>query len=258
MASATRRPDIVVKLSSSAARSPRDQREQVGGLRERVVPARRSGGRRAGRRRSTGLPLDSSTGQRARSASIRHRVDGEHVRAVGKVGDAAEALRLALRAEHAGRQRTGPRARRWRPGRCASGSSAGPIGGGACSVSAVGVRVHASGGSAAPSSATVTSCCCSPSRTSGGGGAPGRPRRPPDCGGTTSTAVTTVAAGSSSKGEIDGVDEVRRRPVVEPAHGARRHVAGQHRRRQPLTSSSSTSNTSVALGGITPPAPRSP
>ena len=68
----------------------------------------------------------------------------------------------------------------------------GGAGGARRSVSAVGVRVHASGGSAAPSRATVTSCCRSPSRTSGGGAAPDPPASAAGLRRNDSTAVTTV------------------------------------------------------------------
>ena len=48
--------------------------------------------------RSTGLPLDSRTGKPSFGASIRTRVARHHVGPVEEVGDAAEALGLALRA----------------------------------------------------------------------------------------------------------------------------------------------------------------
>src|SRR5436309_1974025 len=79
-------------------------------------------------------------------------------------------------------------------------------------------------------------------------------------------APKTVARGDFGprRGEVelerDRVDEKRRRAVVEPAPDRGADGARKHHSRIPryFTSSSSTSKISVALGGITPPAPRSP
>src|SRR4029078_3232037 len=62
--------------------------------------------------------------------------------------------------------------------------------------------------------------------------------------------------------ERDVVHPERRRKIVDAALRGRAHAArAHHRRHRPcvyFTSSSSTSKISVAFGGITPPAPRSP
>ncbi len=58
--------------------------------------------------------------------------------------------------------------------------------------------------------------------------------------------------------DLERVDEERRGTVVEAALDVRAGIARQHGRSAYFTSMSSTSKMSVALGGITPPAPRSP
>jgi hypothetical protein len=50
----------------------------------------------------------------------------------------------------------------------------------------------------------------------------------------------------------------RRRPIVDPPVDRHADVARKHRPNGYFTSISSTSKMSVAFGGITPPAPRSP
>ena len=99
----TSRPERVVKRSRDRDQIAGDQREQVGRLRVRIDPAWPSARPSPASPAPTGLPFDSSTGTRALSARDRHGVARHHVGPVGEIGDAAEALGLALGAEIAAR-----------------------------------------------------------------------------------------------------------------------------------------------------------
>ena len=94
---------MVVKLSRLACEVAGDQREQIAGLGEGVLPLGPVAAVRRLRRCATRLPFDSRTGKRVASPSIRTRYLRQHVGPVGEEGDAAEALGLALGAEHAAR-----------------------------------------------------------------------------------------------------------------------------------------------------------
>jgi len=188
-----RRPDIVVKVSSSAARSPATSAKRYVGFGNgscHFTKWRPPGKSPA----LTGLPLESSTGQRARSATI---VTVYTASTSGRSGKYV--IRRKPSGSHCVQNTPDDR---YRPSSAtlAAGSIrerivSCPDGGGACSVSAVDDSVYDSGDRTAPSSATVTSCCCSPSRTSG------RAAPAPSAAGlrrNETTAVTAVAAGSSS------------------------------------------------------------
>ena len=75
-----------------------DEREQIAGLLERIAPDRRNGARFSPSPVASRLPLASSTGASALVGLEPHAIGREHVGPVGKIGDAAEALGLALRA----------------------------------------------------------------------------------------------------------------------------------------------------------------
>ena len=75
-----------------------DEREEIGGLGEGIVPHGEVASVHRDRRARTGLPLDSRTGKPSFGASMRTREARHHVGPVEEVGDAAEALGLALRA----------------------------------------------------------------------------------------------------------------------------------------------------------------
>ena len=172
----------------------------------------RSGGRRAGRRCSTRLPLERRTGRLGLRRLDARGVDREHVGPVEEIGDAAKAFRLALGATVAARpveahqlgvgggidlgddlEREGPRRHAADDrGRSASRRS--------------GRRAARS-----PSSATETRVSSSPSRTS----VPAAPRS----GRIASRAVTRVFAGSRWKSRFDGVDQIGGRLVVAQADG---------------------------------------
>ena len=81
----------------------RHQREQIGRFRERIVPFRPVApvGEVARRDR---IAVRQQHGETRFVRRHLHAIGGEHVRPVGKIGDAAEALRLALRAQDAARR----------------------------------------------------------------------------------------------------------------------------------------------------------
>ena len=100
-----------MKLSWIEPRSPATMREEIGRLGERVLPHGDSACRRRASPCSTRLPLASSTGASVWSAVIAHLERREDVGPVEIIGDAAEALGLALRAPGAAGAVEAPSAR---------------------------------------------------------------------------------------------------------------------------------------------------
>ena len=97
----TSRPLMVVKLSRVGDEIARDQREQIARLGPRIVPFGPVACRPRLRPRRSRLPLDSSTGNGSFDRLHPHAVGRQDIGPVGEEGDAAEALGLALRAQHA-------------------------------------------------------------------------------------------------------------------------------------------------------------
>ena len=125
MRSATSRPDMVRNVSSTQASIPADQREQIGRLRERIVPDREMARRPAS---SPAVDQIAVGEQHRRFAFVgldARGVDRHHVGPVGEIGDAAKAFRLALGAIGAGRNGRAPSAGCWPRGRSRSRSRAG-------------------------------------------------------------------------------------------------------------------------------------
>ena len=108
MRSATLRPDMVTKLSSTQAELAADQREQIGRLRERIVPDREMPAVPG----TSPLRDEIAVGEQHRRFGFvgldARRVDRHHVRPVEEIGDAAEAFGLALRAVGAARRGRAP------------------------------------------------------------------------------------------------------------------------------------------------------
>ena len=91
---ARHRDEMVLDAGEIAA----DQREQIGRLGMRIVPDREMAAAGPASPLSTRLPFDEQHGASRLVSFDTRGVDRHYVRPVGKIGDAAETLGLALRA----------------------------------------------------------------------------------------------------------------------------------------------------------------
>ena len=255
-----RRPDFQCDVAAGGGREAvgqrgevaRDQREQVRRLGKRIVPAHEVPPV-AGVAGADPVAVGQQHGIAFAVGHQRHRVDGEDVGPVGKVGDPAEALGFALRAEH-------PRRHVKALQRHVGGGLDRRLHGEFAALGRVDDRECVVGEPVAgrrqrhpvERDADVLLLLAVEDERRRGVGVDGR---------IAAERERRADAGPlrvEVEPEVEAIDQERGRPVIEAAHRGRRRVA-RRRGHQLLTSMSSTSNSSVALGGISPPpAPRSP